>query len=321
LREIIGQIPSVQTNLEVIRGICERISSKGIEELAKELKKSEITIRLYVKSLERFGLLRKNGRGYELLKAGEEFLRLARVKSLGDALFEAIVKFGDPSDIMIVLRAYVNGQMDEIGRTYKDFVSRWTTFLKHLGLISEGGLTRRGEELLLRGEVERVVKELRRKPSLLARKALWCAGFEFEQEDMLINALKHDVGLKLVLDELEKEGYKEVDLDFDWGLPDAVLERDGVIYVLEHKSKSKLDRVDVLQGCIYVLNLKEALNCEVKLMLSNGSREVRTYDVDKDLLEDVRELIWRTAERLINNKFKPGHYCSFCGNESCPHKK
>ena len=325
LAETIKQIPRVQTNLEVIRSICERIEGKRVGELAKELKKSMSTVSMYLKSLERFGLIRKNGRGYELLKAGEEFLRLSKDKELGDSLFEAITKFGDPSDIVIVLKAYVNGQLEAMKnegiRTYEVFVGNWITFLKHLGLISNGRLTQRGEKLLLREEVKRVVKELRRKPSLLARKALWCAGYEFRQEDLLIKAVEHDVGLKLVLAKLEGEGYRRITLDFNYGLPDAVLEKDGEIYVLEHKSKVKLDSVDCLQCLIYVLNLRELLNREVKLMLSNGNREVKIYDVDEKMLEDVRELIWVTAEKLIKSKFEPGHYCSFCGNENCPHKR
>jgi len=109
---------------------------------------------------------------------------------------------------------------------YEVFVNNWITFLKHLGLISNGRLTRRGERLLLRYEIERIVEELRRKPSLLARKALWCAGFEFRQEDLLIKVVEHDIGLKLVLAKLEEEGYKGITLDFNYGLPDAVLEKD-----------------------------------------------------------------------------------------------
>ena len=81
-------------------------------ELARVLKKARSTVSMYLKSLERFGLIRKNERGYELLKAGEEFLRLSRGKELGDALFEAITNFGNPSDIVIVLKAYANGQLN-----------------------------------------------------------------------------------------------------------------------------------------------------------------------------------------------------------------
>jgi len=112
LAETIKQIPRVQTNLEVIRSICKRINGKKMGELARVLKKARSTVSMYLKSLERFGLIRKNERGYELLKAGEEFLRLSRGKELGDALFEAITNFGNPSDIVIVLKAYANGQLN-----------------------------------------------------------------------------------------------------------------------------------------------------------------------------------------------------------------
>jgi len=72
-------------------------------------------------------------------------------------------------------------------------------------------------------------------------------------------------------------------------------------------------------GCqIYVLNLRKALNRKVKLMLSNGSRKVRICNVDEKLLEEVMELIWCTAERLIDNKLNPGDHCEYCGKENCP---
>lgn len=325
------EIPRVQTNLELMRSVCERIRTKSMEDVAVELKKSKVTIRLYVRSLERFGLLRKNGNGYELLKAGEEFLRLSRDKSLGDALFEAIVKFGDPSDIVTALKAYASGQLGKLknNRKYRDLAYRWMAFLKHLGLISSEGLTQRGEMLLRDNYIDKIICSLRRKPKLLARKALWCAGFEFRKEDdsIVIRTLKHNVGLKLVLDELERLGYRIIKLDSSIGLPDAVLEKDGVTFVHEHKSKEELDDVDILQGYIYVLNIKDMpnrrdiANREIKLIFSNGRRKIRVYDVDEKLLEDIRQLIQKTAERLISNRFSPGRYCSFCGNRKCPYNR
>ena len=318
IKEMLSEIPRVQTNLEVIRCICERVNGKDVKDLAGELNKAMSTVCMYLKSLERFGLIRKNGSGYELLRAGEEFLRLSKEKKLEDALFEAITKFGNPSDLIVVLKAYVSNQL-HVDRD-KNFANYWITFLKHLRLISDGKLTRRGEELLLKWRVDSVANELRRKPSLLARKALWCAGYEFKREDLLIKAVEHDIGLKLVLAKLEEKGYERITIDFNYGLPDAVLEKDGEIYVLEHKSKVKLDSVDGLQSLIYVLNLREVLNRKVKLILSNGNREIKIYDVDEKMLEDVRELIWVTAEKLIKGKLEPGHYCSFCGNENCPHR-
>jgi len=49
----------------------------------------------------------------------------------------------------------------------------------------------------------------------------------------------------------------------------------------------------------HLLNSREVPNREVKLILSNGNKEAKVYNVDEKMLEDVKELIWVTAEKLI----------------------
>ena len=64
-------------------------------------------------------------------EAGREFLRLAREKDLGEALYQAIITCGNPSDLIAILKALTNEIKINRDRTFVENIRReWTTNFK-----------------------------------------------------------------------------------------------------------------------------------------------------------------------------------------------
>ena len=201
----LSEIPRIPTNLRVMVRLCEVVEGRTARELVKMLGRNRSTIYSYLKSMERLGLVKKNERRWHLREAGREFLRLAREKDLGEALYQAIITCGNPSDLIAILKALTNEIKIDRDRT---FVENWKTFLKHLKLLDENGqLTLDGRILL---NSENIVEELRKYPSLLARKIVYCPCYEFQVSDLLHKAVQHDLELLIVREKLERMGFRRI---------------------------------------------------------------------------------------------------------------
>ncbi|GEM_PF-4634306 len=173
------RIPRVLTSVETMREICEKLKygSKSARELAEKLDKSENTVKQYLNSMKRFKLVRRRENQYELLRAGSTFIELVRIMSVEDALYRAIVEYGDVTDVREVLKRLNN--IKPVKKSHLDFIKNWKVFLKKLKLIDEEGkITACGMVLLKSEELE---EYLLKNPSLLSRKIVYCPGYEFRE--------------------------------------------------------------------------------------------------------------------------------------------
>jgi len=312
-------IPRIPTSIETMRKICELVKEyNSIEELAKVLNRSKITIKHYLVSMQRLSLIGKNGSGYELLLAGEKFLELSKNMDINEALYVTLTKYGNINDVKRVLEALIKGLKVE-KRAHEDFVKNWKVFLRKLGLINKNGeLTLKGEEFLGIDRISNIVRELIRKPSLLSRKLAYCPGFEFKDEKILHKSVQHDLELNIVLDELERDGFTRIDIELDYGKPDSILTKNKEIYIHEHKT-GNLDKVAFLQALIYAKLYKEKYKKLPEIILTNLTEKIIYKKEDiKDCLRLLDKAISVTAKNLIKHKFRQGYYCSYCGNSKCP---
>jgi len=310
------EIPRIPTSLEVMLKVCEIVEGRTVKELVEILRRKESTVYSYLKSMERLGLVKKNERRWHLREAGREFLRLAKEKEIGEALYQAIITCGNPSDLIIVLRTLAEG-----GRIDRDktFIENWKTFLKHLKLLNEKGqLTPNGRVLL---NSENIVEELRRYPSLLARKIVYCPCYEFQTSDMLYKIVQHNLEMLLVVEKLERLGFRRISVKLQYGNPDGVLTRDGKFYIHEHKT-GKLDEIAFIQALLYSKEYEEEYGELPGIVLTNSS-EVRIYEREHviDSVRILNKVINLVARNLIARKYSPGYYCYYCGNTSCPHNQ
>jgi len=311
------RIPRVPTSIEVMRDICEKLklNSKGVKELAKELSKSTVTMKNYLISMKRFKLINRSGRRYELLEAGAKFIDFAKLMPLEDALYKAIVEYGDFTDIKEVLKLLVNG-FKPTKRSHIDFIRSWTIFLRKLKLIDEDGkLTPDGQRLL---QSEDLKEFLLKNPSLLSRKIVYCPGYEFKKSDLLPKAVQHDLGMILATEKLEKMGFRRICVELKCGVPDSVLVKDSRIYIHEHKT-GKLDKVAFVQALLYSKEYEKEYGELPGIILTN-SEDVKIYESGEvrecvEIFDKVLDIIIR---KLIAREYTPGYYCSYCGNSNCP---